>query len=116
MPVFVAWVALIPKVTEDLEGAVKNVRGDYEGIEDPIYITRRLRLLKLEYLYNHGLPAREQFDYSGSEGRKTPTADPSLLTYSYDPSASGRVSLNDDFIDSSGIHDEDLCYLTDVSS
>jgi hypothetical protein len=116
MPVFVAWVALIPKVTEDLEGAVKNVRGDYEGIEDPLYITRRLRLLKLEHLYNHALPAREQFDYSGSEGRKTPTADPSLLTYSYDPSASGRVSLNDDFMDSSGIRDEDLCHLTDVSS
>jgi hypothetical protein len=93
-----------------------NSRGDYEGIEDPLYITRRLRLLKLEYLYNHALPAREQFDYSGSEGRKTPTADPSLLTYSYNPSASGRVSLNDDFIDSSSIRNEDLYHLTDVSS
>lgn len=118
MPVFVAWVALIPKVVEDLEGAVENVRGDYEGIEDPSYIARRLRFLKLEHLYNHALPAREQFDYSGSEGRKTPTADPGLLTYSCHPSVSGGASVddNDDFIDSSGVYDEDLCRLTVVSS
>jgi hypothetical protein len=109
MPVFIAWVALIPKVTRDLEGAVKNVRGDYEGIEDPAYITRTLPLLKLERLYNHTLPAREQFDHSGSEGQKTPTADPGLLTYS-------GGSPNHDFIDSSGIYDEDLYGMADVPS
>ena len=97
---------------------MENVRGDYEGIEDPSYVARRLRFLKLEHLYNYALPTREQFDYSGSEGRKTPTADPSLLTYSCHPSVSGRASVddNDDFIDSSGVYDEDLYRLTVVSS
>ena len=94
------------------------MRGDYEGIEDPAYIARTLLILKLERLYNHALPVREQFDYSGSEGRKTPTADPGLLTYSCHPSVSGGASVddNDDFIDSSGVYDEDLCRLTVVSS
>lgn len=79
MPVFVAWAQLIPRVRLDVKEVAARVEGYYDGMEDPSYAARKLRPLKLERHAYRACSPGEQFEFSGSEGGKTPTADPNCL-------------------------------------
>lgn len=77
--VFVAWVRLLPRVTPELQSLGERMLGYYDELEDPACLVRVLRGLKLERRAYHAAPLLEQFDYSGSEGRRTPTVNPGYL-------------------------------------
>jgi hypothetical protein len=115
LPVFVAWTQLISRVRLDVKEVATRVEGYYDGMEDPsFYAARKLRPLKLERrAYRTRSPA-EQFEFSGSEGGMTPTADPSCLTRPGDMVASiyEQDCAMDDFIRSSSIDDEDFAVLS----
>ena len=78
-PVFVAWTKLVSRVRPDVRDVAERVYGYFDGMEEPAYAGRKLRPLKLERRAYRGCSPSEQFDFSGSEGRRTPTADPSCL-------------------------------------
>ncbi|KAK3617537.1 hypothetical protein LTR22_026707 [Elasticomyces elasticus] len=103
-PVFVAWTQLIPKVVLDIHEVVGRIQGYYDRMEDPAFFSRRLRPLKLERNYSVGNRS-EYFDFSGSEGGRTPTADPSCLTQ-----PSSAISPPRDVVDEyvNMLTDEDL--------
>jgi hypothetical protein len=116
IPVFAAWAQLVSKVRPDVKEVGARVEGYYDGMEDPSFLNRKLRPLKLERrAYRDHSPA-EQFDFSGSEGGRTPTADPTCLTRPDGMVASvygedrGDCAM-DDFIRSSSIDDEDFAIL-----
>ena len=91
-----------------------RVEGYYDGMEDPsFYAARKLRPLKLERRAYCAQSLGEQFEFSGSEGRRTPTTDLSCLTQL----VGGHASIYeedcpmDDFIRLSSIDDEDFAIL-----
>lgn len=79
IPVFTAWTQLIPRVVPEIKEVVGRMEGYYDRVEHADFFLGKLRPLKLERNYDVGNPS-EFFEFSGSEGRRTPTADPSLLT------------------------------------
>ena len=75
------WTKLISRVRLDVKEVAARVEGYYDGMEDPsFYAARKLRPLKLERRAYGACSPGEQFEFSGSEGGRTPTADPSHLT------------------------------------
>ena len=115
IPVFSAWAQLVPRVRLDVKEVAARVEGYYDGMEDPsFYAARKLRPLKLERRAYRAQSPGEQFEFSGSEGGRTPTTDPSCLMQL----GEGRTSLYeqdcamDDFIRSSSIDDEDFADLS----
>ena len=111
MPVFAAWVRLVSRVRLDVKEVAARVEGYYDGMEDPsFYAARKLRPLRLERRAYRACSPGEQFEFSGSEGGKTPTADPNNLTRPSDGIA-GEEYIIEDFIDSSGLEDADMLEL-----
>lgn len=109
MPVFVAWVRLISRVRLDVNEVAARVVGYFDGMEDPsFYTNRKLRPLKLERHAYRACSPGEQFDFSGSEGSRTPTADPSFLSLPGDGVAYGGDCSMDEFIESSPVKDDDF--------
>lgn len=108
MPVFAAWSGLILKVRPDVKDVAARVEGYYDGMEDhSFYAARKLRPLKLERRAYRACSPGEQFEFSGSEGGRTPTADPSSLTRPSD-TILGEDYTMEDFTDSSGLEDADM--------
>ena len=106
---FAAWTKLISRVRLDVKEVAARVEGYYDGMEDPsFYTARKLRLLKLERRAYRACSPGEQFEFSGSEGRRTPTADPSHLTRPGDALVYEGDCAMDDFIRSSNLDDEDF--------
>jgi len=115
IPVFAAWTQLIPRVRLDVKEVAARVEGYYDGMEDPsFYAARKLRPLKLERRAYRAHSPAEQFEFSGSEGGKTPTAEPSCLVRPDDTVTSiyQQDGAMDDFIRSSSIDDEDFAILS----
>jgi hypothetical protein len=113
--VFAAWTQLISRVRLDVKEVAARVEGYYDGMEDPsFYAARKLRPSKLERRAYRAHSPAEQFEVSGSEGGKTPTADPSCLVRPDDTVTSiyQQDSAMDDFIRSSSIDDEDFAILS----
>ncbi|KAM0714631.1 hypothetical protein Q7P37_009927 [Cladosporium fusiforme] len=109
IPVFAAWVHLISRVRPHVREVAARVEGYYDGMEDPsFYAARKLRPLKLERRAYRACSPGEQFEFSGSEGRRTPTADPAYLTQSGGATIYGGDCAMDDFIQSSTLDDEDF--------
>jgi hypothetical protein len=109
IPIFAAWVKLISSVRPDVREVATRVEGYFDGMEDPsFYAARKLRPLKLERRAYRACSPSEQFEFSGSEGRRTPTADPAYLTQLGDGTIYGGDSAMDDFIQSSRLDDEDF--------
>ena len=78
---FVAWTRLISRIRLDVKEVAARVESYYDGIEDPsFYAARKLRPLKLERRAYRACSLGEQFEFSGSEGGRTPTVDPGRLT------------------------------------
>jgi hypothetical protein len=112
-PVFAAWAWLIPRVRLEVKEVAARVEGYHDGMEDPsFYAVRKLRPLKLERHAYRACSPGEQFEFSGSEGGKTPTADPKCLTRPGGTVLYGKDYAIEDFIQSSGFEDEDF---TDLS-
>lgn len=115
IPVFSAWAQLIPRVRLDVKEVAARVEGYYDGMEDPsFYAARKLRPLKLERRAYRAQSPGEQFEFSGSEGGRTPTTDPSCLMQLGEDRSSiyERDYAMDDFIRSSSIDDEDFAVLS----
>ena len=91
LPVFEAWVRLLSRVTPELQDVGERIYRYFDGMEEPAYALRVLRRLKLESRAYRTCPARDQFDFSGSEGAKTPTMDPSCLVQGSAASAAGEL-------------------------
>lgn len=109
IPIFAAWVNMIPSVRPDVREVATRVEGYFDGMEDPsFYAARKLRPLKLERRAYRACSPSEQFEFSGSEGRRTPTADPAYLTQLGDAAIYGENGAMDDFIQSSKLDDEDF--------
>jgi hypothetical protein len=109
IPIFAAWVKLIYSVRPDVREVAARVEGYFDGMEDPsFYAARKLRPLKLERRAYRACSPSEQFEFSGSEGRRTPTADPAHLTQLGDATIYGGDGAMDDFIQSSRLDDEDF--------
>ena len=83
------------------------MEGYYDGIEDPSFLNRKLRPLKLEQRAYRACSPSEQFEFSGSEGKRTPTADPNSLTRPSDTMV-GQEYAMEDFINLSGLQDTDM--------
>lgn len=107
IPVFVAWTRLISRVRLDVKEVAARVEGYYDGMEDPSFLNRKLRPLKLERRAYRACSPGEQFEFSGSEGGRTPTADPNTLMR---PSHGlvGEEYAIEDFISLSGLEDTDM--------
>jgi hypothetical protein len=61
----------------DVKEVAARVEDYYDGMEDPFfYVARKLRPLKLERRAYRACSSGEQYEFSGSEGGRTPTADP----------------------------------------
>lgn len=107
IPIFAAWTRLISRVRLDVKEVAARVEGYYDGMEDPSFLNRKLRPLKLERRAYRACSPGEQFEFSGSEGVRTPTADPNSLTW---PSHGmvGEDYAIEDFISSSGLEDTDI--------
>jgi hypothetical protein len=76
IPVFAAWARLILRVRLDVKEVAARVEGYFDSIEVPsFYAVQKLRLLKLEQHAYRACSPSEQFEFSGSEGRRTPTAE-----------------------------------------
>ena len=111
IPVFAAWVQLVTRVRLDVKDVAARVEGYYDGMEDPsFYAARKLRPLRLERRAYRACSPGEQFEFSGSEGRKTPTADPNNLMRPSDGMMGEEYTI-EDFIDSSGLEDADMLEL-----
>jgi hypothetical protein len=110
IPVFAAWVQLVSRVRLDVKEVAARVEGYYDGMEDPSFLNRKLRPLKLERRAYRACSPGEQFEFSGSEGGKTPTADPNNLMRPSDGMAGEEYAI-EDFIDSSGLEDADMLEL-----
>jgi hypothetical protein len=110
IPVFAAWVRLVPRVRLDVKEVAARVEGYYDGMEDPSFLNRKLRPLRLERRAYRACSPGEQFEFSGSEGGKTPTADPNSLMRPSDGIAGEEYTV-EDFIDSSGLEDADMLEL-----
>lgn len=109
MPVFAAWVRLISRVRLDVNEVAARVVGYFDGMEDPsFYTNRKLRPLKLERRAYRACSPGEQFDFSGSEGSRTPTVDPGCLSRPGDGVVYGGDCLMDEFIESSPVKDDDF--------
>lgn len=79
-PAFAAWVDLIRRIRPNIRQVAERVQGCYEGMEeDALYAMRPVRPLKLERHAYRTCSPDVQFEFSGSEGRRTPTADPNNL-------------------------------------
>jgi len=89
------------------------VEGYFDSIEVPsFYVVWKLRPLKLErHAYRACYPSK-QFEFSGSEGRRTPTVDPRCLTRPSSTVVYGEDYAIEDFIQSSGFEDEDFADLS----
>lgn len=84
------------------------MEGYYDGMEDPtFYAARKLRPLKLERRAYRACSPSEQFEFSGSEGRRTPTADSNSLVRPSETMVGDEYGM-EDFIDSSGLEDADM--------
>lgn len=110
IPIFAAWTRLISRVRLDVKEVAARVEGYYDGMEDPSFLNRKLRPLKLERRAYRACSPGEQFEFSGSEGVRTPTADPNNLTW---PSLASHGMVGEDyaiedFISSSGLEDTDM--------
>lgn len=110
IPVFAAWVQLVSRVRLDVKEVAARVEGYYDGMEDPSFLNRKLRPLRLERRAYRACSPGEQFEFSGSEGGKTPTADPNNLMRPSD-GIRGEEYAIEDFIDSSGLEDADMLEL-----
>lgn len=110
IPVFAAWVQLVSRVRLDVKEVAARVEGYYDGMEDPSFLNRKLRPLRLERRAYRACSPGEQFEFSGSEGGKTPTADPNNLMRPSDGMAGEEYAI-EDFIDSSGLEDADMLEL-----
>lgn len=110
IPVFAAWTQLISRVRLDVKEVAARVEGYYDGMEDPsFYAARKLRPLKLERRAYRACSPGEQFEFSGSEGGRTPTADPNSLMRPSDAMVGEEYVIGmEDFIDSSGLEDADM--------
>jgi hypothetical protein len=109
IPVFAAWTRLIPRVRLDVKDVAARVEGYYDGMEDPsFYTARKLRPLKLERHAYRACSPSEQFAFSGSEGGRTPTADPGRLIQPGGAQVCEGDCAMDDFIQSSMLDDEDF--------
>lgn len=72
IPVFAAWVKPISSIRPDVMEVAARVESYYDGMEDPsFYAARKLRPLKLERRAYRACSPGEQFEFSGSEGRRT---------------------------------------------
>jgi hypothetical protein len=102
---------LISRIELGVKDVAVRMEACYDGMENPSPYAAP-RSLKLERHAYRAYSPTEQFDFSGSEGRRTPAADPSRLTQP------GRVLVCEgdytveDFIQSSRLEDEDF---TDLS-
>jgi hypothetical protein len=113
IPVFAAWARLIPRVRLDVKEVAARVEGYFDGMEVPsFYAVRKLRPLKLERHAYRACSPSEQFEFSGSEGGRTPTADPRCLTRPGGTVVYGEDYAIEDFIQSSGFEDEDFADLS----
>lgn len=111
MPVFVAWTGLISRVNLGVKGIASRMEACYDGMENPSpYATPRP--LKLERHAYRAYSPSEQFEFSGSEGGRTPTADPSRLVQPGEALVHGGDYTVDDFIQSSRLDDEDFADLS----
>jgi hypothetical protein len=110
IPVFAAWVQLVSRVRLDVKEVASRVEGYYDGMENPSFLNRKLRPLRLERRAYRACSPGEQFEFSGSEGGKTPTADPNNLMRPSDGIAGEGYTI-EDFIDSSGLEDADMLEL-----
>jgi hypothetical protein len=107
--VFIAWTKLISRVRLDMKEVAARVEGYYDSMEDPSFYTAwKLRLLKLERRAYRACSPGEQFEFSGSEGRRTPTVDPSHLTRPSNALVYEGDYTIDDFIRSSNLDDKDF--------
>jgi len=79
VPVFIAWTKLLPRVRPDVKDVGERIYCYFDTMEEPSYAGRKLRPLKLERRAYRDCSPGEQFDFSGSEGRRTPTVNPSFL-------------------------------------
>ena len=79
MPVFAAWTRLIPRIKLGVKDVAARMEACYDAMENPSPYAAP-RPLKLErHAYRAHSPS-EQFEFSGSEGGRTPTVDPGRLT------------------------------------
>ena len=103
------WTKLISRVRLDVKEVAARVEGYHDGMEDPsFYTAQKLRLLKLERRAYRACSPGEQFEFSGSEGGRTPIVDPSYLTRPSDALVYEGDCAIDDFIWSSNLDDKDF--------
>jgi hypothetical protein len=111
MPVFAAWTRLILRIKLGVKGIAARMEAYYDNMENPsLYATPRP--LKLERHAYRACSPSEQFEFSGSEGRRTPTADPGRLTRPGEALVCEGDYAVDDFIQSSRLDDEDFADLS----
>lgn len=109
IPIFAAWTRLISRVRLDVKEVAARVEGFYNSMEDPaFYVARKLRPLKLERRAYRACSPGKQFEFSGSEGRRTLTADPAYLMQPGGTTIYGGEYAIDDFIQSSRLDDKDF--------
>ena len=101
---------MVSRVRLDVKEVASRVEGYYDGMENPSFLNRKLRPLRLERRAYRACSPGEQFEFSGSEGGKTPTADPNSLMRPSDGMA-GEAYAIEDFIGSSGLEDGDMLEL-----
>lgn len=101
---------MVPRVRLDIKEVVARVEGYYDSIEDLSFLNRKLRPLRLERRAHCAYLPSEQFEFSGSKGRKTLTADSNSLIRPSD-SIAGEEYTVEDFIDSLELEDTDILEL-----
>jgi hypothetical protein len=111
MPVFAAWTRLISRIKLGVKGMAARMEACYDDIENPSRYAAP-RPLKLERRAYRACSPSEQFEFSGSEGGRTPTADPSRLTRPSEAMVCEGDYTVDDFIRSSRLDDEDFADLS----
>jgi hypothetical protein len=111
MPVFAAWTRLISRIKLGVKDVAVRMEACYDGMEDPSPYAAP-RPLKLERHAYRACSPTEQFDFSGSEGRRTPATDPSRLTQPGGVLVCEGDYTVEDFIQSSRLEDEDFADLS----
>ena len=79
-----------------------RVEGYYDSIEDLSLSNRKLRPLKLERRAYRAYSPSKQFEFLGSEGKRTPTADLNSLAWPSDTMVGQEYAI-EDFINLSGL-------------
>lgn len=112
MPIFAAWVQLISRVRSDVKEVAARVVGYFDGMEDPsFFANRKLKPLKLERRAYRAHSPGEQFDFSGSEGARTPTAEPGCLMRPEQGAVWVEECSMDEFVESNPLTDDDFVNL-----